>query len=210
MTKLKKYVGEIKRFFSIFAWCLPIAWKTSKFYTIAKVLGEILTPVFASVVQVYDNRLKFESIRNLSKTTNRIIDNGIAPLNRIGTIEFEHVSFSYPGGRSRVLDDVSFTLHSDEKVALVGLNGSGKSTLIKLLLRLYDPEIGVIRINGLDIKEYKLPLLRANFSVYFQEMQNYCFSIRENLEIAVELLRNNKRYAELFRYQQEKYQVTEC
>jgi len=55
---------------------------------------------------------------------------------------------------------VSFLLHRQEKVALVGLNGSGKSTLIKLLLRLYDPDKGVIRINGADIREYRLFELR--------------------------------------------------
>ncbi|HBS92881.1 MAG TPA: multidrug ABC transporter ATP-binding protein, partial [Firmicutes bacterium] len=59
-------------------------------------------------------------------------------------------------GQVPALEDVSFLLHRQEKVALVGLNGSGKSTLIKLLLRLYDPDKGVIRINGADIREYRL------------------------------------------------------
>jgi len=104
----------------------------------------------------------------------------------VESIEFEHVSFTYPGAKEPALEDVSFLLHRQEKVALVGLNGSGKSTLIKLLLRLYDPDNGVIRINGADIREYRLSELRANFSVYFQDMRNYCFTLRDNLTIADE------------------------
>ncbi|MCL2284795.1 MAG: ABC transporter ATP-binding protein/permease, partial [Firmicutes bacterium] len=83
-----------------------------------------------------------------------------------------------------VINHISFTLHKNEKVVLVGLNGSGKSTLIKLLLRMYEPDTGEIRINGVNIKEYKLSQLRANFSVYFQDMYNYNFTLRENFTIA--------------------------
>ncbi|MFR0956615.1 MAG: ATP-binding cassette domain-containing protein [Roseburia inulinivorans] len=69
-------------------------------------------------------------------------------------------------------------------MALVGLNGSGKSTLIKLLLRLYNPSSGKILINGINIQNYMVSELRSNFSVYFQEMINYGFTLRENFWIA--------------------------
>ena len=66
------------------------------------------------------------------------------------------MSFAYPGAGRYVLEDINFKIGEAEKVALVGLNGSGKSTLIKLLLRFYDPVKGLIKINGKDIREYRL------------------------------------------------------
>jgi len=84
------------------------------------------------------------------------------------------------------LDGVSFILKKEQKVAFVGLNGSGKTTLIKLLLRMYDPESGVIRVNSIDSKEYTLSDLRLNFSVFFQEMRNYSFTLRENFSFVSE------------------------
>ena len=137
-----------------------------------------------SVMQIYDNKLKIANLKDLESFKNRVKDNGTRSIDSVDSIEFEHVYFTYPGSKIPALSDVNFVLHREEKVALVGLNGSGKSTLIKLLLRLYDPDSGVVRINGIDIKEYKLRLLRDNFSVYFQEMPNYSFTIRENLTIA--------------------------
>lgn len=147
-------------------------------------LWSAISMLTASAMQIYDNQLKIANIKTLDQFQNRIGDTGTRCLDEVNSIELEHVCFTYPGAKTRALDDVSFLLRSEEKVALVGLNGSGKSTLIKLLLRLYDPDSGVIRINGVDIKEYRLSELRANFSVYFQEMRNYCFTLRDNLSIA--------------------------
>lgn len=137
-----------------------------------------------AVVQIYDDQLKISNLKTLEKYPNRILDTGIIEINRIDTIEFDHVSFSYPDTQKQVLDDVSFYIDRGEKVALVGLNGSGKSTLIKLLLRLYETDKGNIKINGVDIREIKLKSLRKNFSVYFQEDPSYCFTLRENIVIA--------------------------
>jgi len=137
-----------------------------------------------SIMGIYDNQMKIDNYKTIELFQNRVTDSGRHKLECVDKIEFEHVSFAYPESKGRIIDDVSFTLHKEQKVALVGLNGSGKSTLIKLLLRMYDPEIGVIRINNIDIKEYTLSSLRANFSVYFQDMDNYSFTLRENFTIA--------------------------
>ena len=139
----------------------------------------------SSTLQIYDNKLKIENIKKLDTFENRVKDTGIKKLEKVESIDFINVSFAYPGAeKGPVLDGLNFTLHKHEKVVLVGLNGSGKSTLIKLLLRMYEPDTGTIRINGIDIREYKLSELRANFSVYFQEMHNYNFTLRENFTIA--------------------------
>ena len=114
-------------------------------------LWSAISMLTASAMQIYDNQLKIANIKTLDQFQNRIGDTGTRCLDEVNSIELEHVCFTYPGAKTRALDDVSFLLRSEEKVALVGLNGSGKSTLIKLLLRLYDPDSGVIRINGVDI-----------------------------------------------------------
>ena len=135
-------------------------------------------------MHIYDNRLKIENIKALDTFVNRVADTGALNLVRVDTIDFKNVSFTYPSATAPALDGVSFLLRKEEKVALVGLNGSGKSTMIKLLLRVYDQDTGTIHINGHGIKEYKLSELHANFSVYFQEMCNYSFTLRENLTFA--------------------------
>ncbi len=131
-------------------------------------------------MEIYGNRLKIENIKSLNQFENHIKDNGNLKLDEIKTITFDRVCFTYPGATHSTLNDVSLNLCKEEKVALVGLNGSGKSTLIKLLLRMYEPDSGTIYINDIDIKKYKISELRSNFSVYFQEMLNYGFTIREN------------------------------
>jgi len=138
----------------------------------------------SSALQIYDNKLKIENIKKLDNFRNKVEDTGNICLNSVESIIFDRVSFTYPESHFPALSNISFELCKDEKVVLVGLNGSGKSTLIKLLLRMYEPCEGIIRINGIDIKEYKLADLRANFSVYFQDMHNYNFSLRENFTIA--------------------------
>lgn len=137
-----------------------------------------------AVMQILDNQMKIRNLRSLDRYANHVADAGKRKLSRVETIEFDHIGFTYPGTEKQVLYDVSFKIHSGERVALVGLNGSGKSTLIKLLLRFYDVDTGSIRINGTDIREYRLAELRKNFSVYFQDEQSYCFSLEENVKIS--------------------------
>lgn len=142
-----------------------------------------ISQLSSSVMQIYDNQLKIDNIRSLETYENHVVDNGRRSLKKVDSISFDHICFTYPGTQTRVIDDVTFQFHCDEKIALVGINGSGKTTLIKLLLRMYDPDSGIISINGIDIREYSLTALRSCFSVYFQEMQNFSFSIKENFII---------------------------
>jgi ABC-type multidrug transport system fused ATPase/permease subunit len=137
-----------------------------------------------SFTNIYDNKLRIINLKGIFEFENHVINNGKLDLERVDSIEFEHVSFSYPSTDKWILDDVSFCLFRGKKTAFVGVNGSGKTTLIKLILRMYDPNMGKIKINGIDLKEYSLESLRANFSVYFQEMGNYCMSILENITIS--------------------------
>jgi ATP-binding cassette, subfamily B, bacterial len=96
-------------------------------------------------------------------------------------IDFDRVSFTYPGGIEPAVADLSLHIRSGELVALVGENGAGKSTLVKLLLRFYDPDAGTVRVGGVDLKQVDPEALRSRIGVLFQDYASYEFSVRENV-----------------------------
>ena len=96
-------------------------------------------------------------------------------------IALNHVSFQYPAGTRKVLEDISLTIRPGEVVALVGENGSGKTTLIKLLCRLYDPTGGTITIDGVDLRQFETKALRREIAVIFQDYAHYHLTARENI-----------------------------
>jgi ATP-binding cassette subfamily B protein len=98
-------------------------------------------------------------------------------------IEFRGVTYSYEGQEQPALQDVSFTIQPGETVAIVGHNGAGKTTLVKLLARLYDPQVGQVLIDGRDVREYDPDALRGEFGVLFQDYVSYQFTARENIGI---------------------------
>ena len=98
-------------------------------------------------------------------------------------IEFRNVSFSYPGNSRLVLDQINFTLHTGERLALIGENGQGKTTIVKLITRLYDPTGGEILLDGVDLREYELDDLHREIGVIFQDFMRYEMTARENIAI---------------------------
>lgn len=98
-------------------------------------------------------------------------------------IEFKNVSFTYPNSNMPALKDVTFTISRGEHIAIVGNNGAGKTTIIKLLLKLYTPQAGEIKINGININRYDITSLRKAFSVLFQDYTLYPFSIKDNVAL---------------------------
>jgi glucan exporter ATP-binding protein len=99
-----------------------------------------------------------------------------------GLVEFKDVSFSYDGKRSAVAD-LSFTALPGDRVALVGPTGSGKSTALALLHRAFDPQSGVVAIDGMDVRAFTLTGLRHNIGVVFQETLLFDRSVAENLRV---------------------------
>ncbi len=100
-----------------------------------------------------------------------------------GEIVFDTVTFSYDRNQP-VLKNIDVTIEPDSKVALVGESGEGKTTLTNLLLRLYEPEKGVIRIDGQDINDVTQASLRRNIGVVFQDPALFSGTIRENIAYA--------------------------
>ncbi|MEM8535175.1 MAG: ABC transporter ATP-binding protein [Chloroflexota bacterium] len=96
-------------------------------------------------------------------------------------IEFQNVSFHYPGTDKPVLDNLNLTIKPGEAVALVGDNGAGKTTLVKLLAGLYEPTGGRILFNDVDIKTINRQDLRACLSVVFQDFTIYHLSVADNV-----------------------------
>ena len=96
-------------------------------------------------------------------------------------LEFENVTFKYPGSNSNALKDITFQISPGNSLALVGENGSGKTTLIKLLTRLYDPTAGRILLDGLDLQNWDVDALRQRIGVIFQDFGRYQFSVGENI-----------------------------
>lgn len=96
-------------------------------------------------------------------------------------IAFRDVSFRYPGQAEFALEHMSFTVHSREKISIVGENGAGKSTLVKLLMRLYDPTEGEILVNGIDIRQYDYEEYLSMFAPVFQDYKLFAFTVGENI-----------------------------
>src|SRR6266702_2884657 len=99
-----------------------------------------------------------------------------------GLVEFNDVTFSYDGKRPAV-EDLSFTALPGQTIALVGPTGAGKSTAIALLHRAFDPQSGIIEVDGMDIRGLKLTALRRNIGVVFQEALLFNRSIADNLRV---------------------------
>ena len=95
-------------------------------------------------------------------------------------ISFENVSFSYLG-KGNNLTDVSFCLKKGETLGIIGATGSGKSTVLRLLMRFYDADAGVVRIHGKDVRSYTREELTAMFGVVFQNDFLYADTVAENI-----------------------------
>ncbi|MCC5639987.1 ABC transporter ATP-binding protein/permease [Nostoc sp. CHAB 5844] len=98
-------------------------------------------------------------------------------------IRFENVWFTYPGSDKPALKNISLHLKPGEKLAIVGENGSGKTTLIKLLTRLYTPDSGRILLDGVDLQEWDVDILRRRIGVIFQNFVRYQFTVGENIGV---------------------------
>ncbi|MEO8514545.1 MAG: ABC transporter ATP-binding protein [Ignavibacteria bacterium] len=98
-----------------------------------------------------------------------------------GLIEFDNVYFKYDDVDENILNGVSMKINPGEKVALLGPTGAGKSTIISLLMKFYEPDKGMIRIDGRDINEYSRPFLRSKMGVVLQRPFLFSTSIKENI-----------------------------
>lgn len=99
----------------------------------------------------------------------------------IETVEFQNVSFTYPGAKQPTIQNMNFTWKKGERIALVGYNGAGKTTLVKLIMGLYPVTEGKILVNGKDISEIDGEKYRSRFGIVFQDLQVFALTLCENV-----------------------------
>jgi ATP-binding cassette, subfamily B, bacterial len=102
------------------------------------------------------------------------LENGVA---------LRQVGFSYPTSAVPVLDRIDTLLPAGKITALVGVNGAGKSTLVKLLTRMYDPDIGAIVLDGVALAVYNLSSLRGQIGTMYQDFAHFALTLRENIAV---------------------------
>ncbi|BAU28512.1 ATP-binding cassette subfamily B protein [Aneurinibacillus soli] len=98
-----------------------------------------------------------------------------------GSLEFEHVTFSYPGAEKPALSDISFTAKPGEVTAIIGGTGSGKTTLVNLIPRFYDVSSGTIRVNGVDVREASHEEVRSKIGFVPQKAMLFTGTIADNI-----------------------------
>jgi len=149
--------------------------------------GRAIMPLGQAVgllMQYQNARTALESLEKLmSDPVERGDDEFIHRPELNGDIEFRDVSFSYPGQAEPALKNVSFSIRAGEKVVVIGRTGSGKSTLQRLILGLYKPTDGVIRIDGIDQRQLDPADLRRNIGFVGQDATLFYGTLRENISI---------------------------
>ena len=142
--------------------------------------------LFNTVSRLYESSLFATDMRKVLATEPVIKwpHDGIKVLaDRIPGIEFRNVTFKYPGKDEYVFKNVSFTIKPGQIVAIVGENGVGKTTLAKLLCRIYDPQEGVIYIDGVDLRQIDKRSWYAVLAILSQTYNNYCFPVDEAISL---------------------------
>jgi ATP-binding cassette subfamily B protein len=139
-----------------------------------------------AVAGIREETLNVSDLRQLMAARASIVaTSGARATERVrGEIEFDEVSFTYPGSTDPVLRDLSLTIRAGETLALVGRNGSGKSTLTKLIARFYDPTSGCVRLDGHDLRDIDPDDLRSHLSFVFQHFGRYEATVADNIGYA--------------------------
>lgn len=113
-----------------------------------------------------------------------------------GTLEFDQVTFSYPGAEEPALSNISFTARPGEITAIIGGTGSGKTTLVNLIPRFYDITSGTIRVNGVDIRELSHEEVRSKIGYVPQKAVLFTGTIADNIRFGKENARQDRKKKE--------------
>ena len=155
-----------------------------QYFTLISMAMMSLSRMFVMYTKCAASAKRISQIMNSESELELIDDDGSGNCDL--HVSFEGVSFSYLG-KTKNVNDISFSLRKGESVGIIGATGSGKSTLIRLLMRFYDTDSGIVRINGRDIRSYDQNELTRMFGVVFQNDFIYADSIEENIRFGREI-----------------------
>jgi ATP-binding cassette subfamily B protein len=150
------------------------------FTSVSGTLGQI-SSTFVAVDQHTTFLEDYFSFLNIEHLVHVPAKPAVIPEGAIDAIDFDNITFDYPGGTGHAVEGLNLHIRKGELMALVGENGAGKSTLIKLLLRFYDVQQGAVKVSGIDIKDMDPEELRNRIGVLFQDYASYELSVRENV-----------------------------
>ena len=124
-----------------------------------------------------------ERIMEVLETPSSIViaDNPVTELSQTAVLQFDHVSFRYPGAEQPVLSDVSFTVRAGETLAIIGSTGSGKTTLMNLIPRLVDATEGVVSLDGVDVRDLAPEALWSRVGIVPQKPYLFSGTVASNL-----------------------------
>ncbi len=146
--------------------------------------GRVVGPLVQIVGLVNEYQETALSVRMLGEVMNRPPERrgtgGLQPVMK-GQIEFEQVTFRYPGATVAALDRISFTMPAGSVIGVVGRSGSGKTTLARIIQGMYGVQEGVVRFDGVDVREIDLPHLRRSIGVVLQDNFMFRGTVRENI-----------------------------
>jgi ATP-binding cassette, subfamily B, bacterial len=171
-------IGHVQKGIISLGSLLVINYYVTQLYTPLRNVGQSILDIQMSLTGIERYHAVLDEKPDVPEAPNAL------PLARAkGKIVFRNVSFEYTKGR-RVLDNVSFEQPSGSRLGVVGPTGSGKTTLSSLILRLFDPTEGVITLDDIDLKEYKVADLRNQFAVVHQETVLFSTTVAENIRFA--------------------------
>lgn len=124
-----------------------------------------------------------ERIMEVLQTPSSVVisDNPVNELSQTAVLQFDHVSFKYPGAEQPVLHDVSFTVRAGETLAVIGSTGSGKTTLVNLIPRLVDATEGVVSLDGVDVRDLAPEALWSRVGIVPQKPYLFSGTVASNL-----------------------------
>ncbi len=123
--------------------------------------------------------LRMESSLKLNNVN--VYDDGSENKKNIPVVRFDHVSLTYQGAGEEALSDIDFTINKGETVGIIGGTGSGKSSLVHLIPHFYDATKGRVEVNGIDVRDYPIDVLREKIGIVMQKPVLFKATIRENL-----------------------------
>lgn len=148
-------------------------------------LGTVVKNVFDNFINLKENNIYINDYLiydNMKDKTNRgLSDISCVDKHNTCSVDIKNINYTYKGADKPTIKNINLKINKGEKIAVVGPNGAGKTTLIKILCGLYKPQQGEILINNIDSRKYNLYDYFDKFSVVFQDVFAYAFSIASNV-----------------------------